>query len=135
MSRIVLPIRGESDILKSRSEGRSMAQGLGFGLADQTRLATAISELTRNVIQHAGTGQCTILDTSDDETIRVKIVVEDSGAGIEDVDLALTDGFSSSGGMGAGLPGARRLVSAFSLKTGPTGTQIEMVLERSRPGR
>ena len=134
MARVVVSLRGEADILLSRSEGRRLAREAGFGLAEQTRLATAISEITRNVIQHAGTGKCTIEDTSDDDMQKIRVVVEDTGAGIPDVDLALTDGFSTGNGMGAGLPGARRLVSDFRLKTGATGTLIDMTIQRSKFG-
>ena len=109
-----------------------MARHLGFGLADQTRLATAISELTRNVIQYAGQGVCFVSDESDGQMIRVKIVVEDNGPGIPDIEQALEPGFSTSGGLGAGLPGARRLVHEFHIESEPGGTKVAVAMVRPR---
>ncbi len=132
MDWIVVPIREEADILIARRAAREVSRELGFGLADQTCLATAVSELARNVVQYAGGGECSIRDASQDQTAKVQVQVLDTGPGISDLELAMTDGYSSGGGLGAGLPGARRLVHRFEIQSGEGGTKIllEMVRER-----
>lgn len=130
--RIVVDIRTPRDIIAARQAGREMARALGFRLADQTRLATAISELTRNVIQYAGEGVCTLWDASDELTLKVVVVVQDSGPGIPDVEKALAYGFSTSKGLGAGLPGSRSLVHAFEIQSRPGDTKITIAMHRRR---
>jgi len=110
-----------------------MAKKLGFGSADQTRLATAISELTRNVVQYAGSGHCRIDDISNLRFMEIRVVVSDAGPGIPDLDEALRDGFSTGGGLGAGLPGTRRLVHSFEIKSNPESTRVEISVRRRRP--
>ncbi len=104
-----LPIVGEGDIVRARQRAREIAKGLGFGLVDQSRIATAVSELTRNVVRYAtgGKGDVSIKSLSGSG---IEIVVSDHGPGIADVEQALRDGFSSGAGMGMGLPGAKRLM-------------------------
>ena len=121
-------VRQTSDIVLARSSARALAARLGFGKADQTRLATAVSELTRNVIMYAGSGACRITDTSDAEFNRIEITVEDHGPGIADIELAMQDGFSTGGSMGAGLAGTRRLVEDFSLESAPGLTKVSVSL-------
>jgi len=130
MSRVELDIKERQDIVAARQAGREMARTLGFGTADQTRLATAISELTRNVIQYAGAGACVITDESSNDETRIRVVVEDSGPGIADVEKAMERGFSTGGGLGAGLPGAKRLVHDFRVDTAPGHTKITIVMVR-----
>jgi len=127
-------IKTQSDIIAARHAGRKAAHLLGFGLADQTRLATAISELTRNVIQYAGRGVCTIFanDTPDPNRATIRVVVEDSGPGIPDLDQAMRPGFSTGRGLGAGLPGAKRLVDKFHIESEPGHTKITMKMARRR---
>lgn len=129
-----LEITDPSDVVSARSKAREIAAGLGLGSADQTRLATAISEITRNVIQYAGPGGgvCRLFDESDDEWIRIRIEVEDWGIGITDVVAALRDGYSTGGGLGAGLPGARRLMDQFDIQSRPGCTKVEMSMIRRR---
>ena len=127
-----IPIKSSVDVVLARREGRLMAKSLGFGSADQTRLATAISELTRNVIQYAGCGSCYIEDISSPRFMEVRVVVRDTGAGIPDIDEALRDGFSTGGGLGAGLSGTRRLVHFFEIKSDQKGTCIEISVRRRR---
>jgi len=126
-------IEVESDIVIARQAGRRMAKELGFGLADQTRLATAISELTRNVLLYAKQGSCVIRDESDQEQHRIRVTVEDHGPGIPDPEQAMQDGFSTSGGLGGGLPGARRLVHYFEIDSEPGHTVITMMMVRQKP--
>jgi len=129
-SRAVLKV--EDDVITARQAGRDMARQLGLGLADQTRLATAISELARNVIQHAGKGTCFVTDESNQSMIRIQVVVEDRGPGIPDIEKAMEYGFSSTGGLGVGLPGARSLIDEFNIKSrrGHTKVTIAMVKRR-----
>lgn len=110
-----LPINNAMDIVSARRTARSLCQQLGFSNADQTRLATAVSELTRNVIQYAGHGECLIEDCSDELSRRIRVCVRDWGPGIADLALALTDGYSTTGSLGCGLPGVRRLMDQFDI--------------------
>ncbi len=127
-------IKTQSDIIAARHAGREAAHLLGFGLADQTRLATAISELARNVIQYAGTGVCTIFANCAPDPSRptIRVVVEDRGPGIPDLDRAMKPGFSTGRGLGAGLPGAKRLVDEFHIQSGPGHTKVAMKMTRRR---
>ncbi|NJM12489.1 MAG: anti-sigma regulatory factor, partial [Synechococcaceae cyanobacterium SM1_2_3] len=97
-----IPIRDSTDILRARGNARELAARLKLGSADQTRLATAVSELTRNILQYAGEGACTIINASNDQQRCIRVIVEDHGPGIPDIALALRDGYSTGGGLGAG---------------------------------
>jgi serine/threonine-protein kinase RsbT len=129
-----LQIQAESDVVAARCAGREMARDVGFGSADQTRLATAISELVRNVIQHAGSGTCTFVDESDGDAGRIRVVVEDEGPGIPDSEGAGEVRSGESRGLGAGLPGTRRLVSEFCLESEPGHTRVTIVMVRRLEG-
>ncbi|MFC1706967.1 anti-sigma regulatory factor [Planctomycetota bacterium] len=128
MARKSIAIETEHDIVRARSAGRDLAREGGFGLADQTRLATAISELTRNVIQYAGTGTCALLSEDLGGRVRIEVVVEDHGPGISDVEQAMLDGFTTGRGLGAGLPGTRRLVHDFLIESVPGHTKITIAM-------
>ena len=130
MMETKIELRVGGDIVAARQMGREMARVLGFGTADQTRLATAISELTRNALQHAGSGVCVIADESNRETAVIRVTVEDRGPGIPDIEKALADGFSTSHGLGAGLPGTKRLVHDFSIESRPGNTKIDISMRR-----
>jgi len=121
-----------SDIVTARQACRQAARELGFGSADQTRLATAVSELVRNVIQYVGMGYCIITDESNHQEYKIRVMVEDHGLGIADLDKALENGYSTSGGLGAGLPAARRLVHEFEIKSKPGNTTITLIMKRKR---
>ncbi|MCG5511876.1 anti-sigma regulatory factor [Ectothiorhodospira shaposhnikovii] len=125
-----LAIGNSSDIVTARQAARELSAHLGFGKAHQTRLATAVSELTRNVIQYAGAGSCLIEDLSDPGERMIRITIEDHGPGIPDLTLALQDGFSTSGGLGAGLPGVRRLVDSFHISSNPGLTRIVIAIRK-----
>lgn len=125
-------IRDTTDIVLARGAARQVASGIGFGLADQTRLATAVSELARNAVQYAGGGFCEIADASDGQTMKINIVVEDHGAGIVDINQSMRDGYTTSGGLGAGLPGTRRLMDEFAIDSQPGCTRISIALIRGR---
>jgi serine/threonine-protein kinase RsbT len=124
---LIVPIKREEDIIWSRQQGREVARELGFGMVDQSRIATAISELTRNILRFAGEGQCVIRPLSDNGRVGIEVVCEDNGPGIADIQAALRDGFSTSGGagMGIGLPGTRRLMDEMQIESAPSkGTKI-----------
>ena len=120
------------DIVVARSATRQIASQIGFGVADQTRLATAVSELARNALQYGGGGVCEIRDESTEQELRIQVIVEDHGQGIADVELAMRDGYSSGGGLGAGLPGTKRLMDDFSIDSRPGLARISIVLIRAR---
>lgn len=128
----LIRITEDMDVVRARAEARRLAGTLGFGLGDQTRLATAVSELSRNVLLYAGHGQCEINDISTATDIGIRIVFEDNGPGIADVDKALQDGYSTSGGLGAGLPGTRRLMDSFAIESRPGLTRVDIALQRRR---
>lgn len=111
----LIPIESEPDIVRARSEGRRLAAALGFSGTDQTLLATAISELARNIVRYAGSGQVALSSVDELGRKGVVVVASDQGPGIADLELALRDGYSTGNSLGLGLPGARRLVDEFEL--------------------
>lgn len=113
MGELKIPIKNEYDIVSARQAVRELSRELGFGTVDQVRIATAVSELVRNVVLYAGHGLMIVQTLKSNGNTGIEIVIEDQGPGIGDPDLALCDGFSTSGGLGAGLPGARRLMDFF----------------------
>ncbi|MDY7040766.1 MAG: anti-sigma regulatory factor [Chloroflexota bacterium] len=118
MSEQRVRIDSDLDIVTARVMGREMAQGVGFGVIDQARVATAISELARNVVLYAESGEVVIREVEGDDGRRgVEVVVEDEGPGIEDLELALRNGYSTGRGFGMGLPGTRRLMDEFEVET------------------
>lgn len=128
----IIAIEDASDIVRVRGAARSQALKIGFGLADQTRLATAVSELARNIVVYAGSGACTIEDISTSLERRIRIVMEDAGPGITDIERAMQDGYSTGGGLGAGLPGTRRLMERFQIESQPGLTRITIEMARRR---
>lgn len=129
---IEIPIDVEPNIVVARGAARSAARDMGFGITDQTRFATAISELTRNVIRYGGKGECLIEDASDASVSRLKAVVMDDGPGIADIDQAMEDGFSTGRSLGAGLPATRRLVHEFEIRSKPGETVISIAIVREK---
>jgi serine/threonine-protein kinase RsbT len=121
-----LPIRTGDDVVRVRQQVRVVAAQHGLSLVDQTKLVTAASELARNVLVHGGGGMARVeVVTSGTGKPGVRIDFTDDGPGIADVDLALTDGWTSGDGLGLGLSGARRLVDQFELTSKPgSGTSV-----------
>jgi serine/threonine-protein kinase RsbT len=120
-----LPLKNEQDVVLARQAVRRLAQELGFGLVDQTKIVTATSELARNAVTYGmgGTLSCEILAEGGRQGLRLHFV--DQGPGIENIELALTDGWTSGNGMGLGLSGARRLVNDFAIESAPgKGTRV-----------
>lgn len=121
-------IINEWDIVAARQLGRNLAKELGFGTVDQARITTAISELARNIYLYAGQGQICIEKLFDNGKAGLKLIAIDSGPGIKDIRQVMQDGFSTSGGLGAGLPGVKRLMDEFDIKTSiGDGTEIQAV--------
>lgn len=113
----------------ARGEVRSIAALLGFGALDQTRLATVTSELARNVVKYARKGRLIAQPTKNPHgRSGLRLIFEDEGPGIPDLDAAMRDGFSTSKGLGKGLPGSKRLVDEFQIDSAPgRGTRITAV--------
>jgi len=128
----MLELRSSDDIVRARIAARDMVRGAGLGVMDQTLFATAVSELGRNAVRYAVGGRCELLDLSDARHLRLQARVADQGPGIADVAAALADGFSTGGGLGAGLPGTRRLVDVFDIASSPQGTTVTVQLVRMR---
>ena len=120
-----LPIRSDMDLVWVRQHVRQAAARLGFGLVDQTKLITAASELARNTLVHGGGGQMEATQVGRAGAQGLRLAFSDEGPGIADLDLALSDGYTSGGGLGMGLSGARRLVHDFDIDTRPgSGTTV-----------
>lgn len=118
----------ESDVVKVRHRARALAAELRFSVVDQTKLVTATSELARNAIVYGKGGTAVVEVVDQDGRLGVRLVFEDQGPGIADLSQALTDGYTSGGGMGLGLGGAKRLVNEFEILSEPgRGTRVTIV--------
>jgi serine/threonine-protein kinase RsbT len=121
----VLPLERSEHVVSARQAVRQRAIDLGFSLVDQTKIITAASELARNAIQHGGGGQATIETITEGRRSGLRLTFEDRGPGIADIGLAMRDGYSSKGGLGLGLSGAKRLSNDFVITSRPgEGTRI-----------
>lgn len=107
----------EWDIVAARQLGRNEAKDVGFGIVDQARITTAISELARNIYLYAGKGNIEIKQITEGNLKGLLIIASDKGPGIQDVRKVMEDGFTTSGGLGAGLPGVKRLMDDFKIET------------------
>jgi serine/threonine-protein kinase RsbT len=114
---LCIPIRADGDILAARQAGRSIASSLSFSPSDLTVIAAAISEVARNILVYALQGEVQLAVTEQNGRRGVTVIARDDGPGIADVTLALQDGFSTSGSLGLGLPGARRLMDDFAIQS------------------
>lgn len=126
-----VPVASDLDIVVARAEGRRLAIDLGFSNTDATLVATAISEVARNILTHAREGLITISALNTSELAEITVVAKDDGPGIDDVNLALRDGYSTTGSLGLGLPGARRLVDEFTIQS-EDGKGTEVVMKKWR---
>jgi serine/threonine-protein kinase RsbT len=116
----LVEIAGEEGIVAARQFAREAARRLGFGLVDQSRIATAVSELARNVVRYAtdGRGEALIRDLdTPDRGIGLEVSVRDNGPGIADLSLAMRDGYTGGAGLGMGLPGTKRLMDEFEIES------------------
>ena len=126
----VIPIESDGDVVTARQQARAMASALELTSTDQTLLATAISEVARNITAYAVRGEVVLSVIEDDGGRRgIRVIARDQGPGSENVELALQDGYTSGGGLGLGLPGARRLVHDFEIETAlGRGTKVTLVM-------
>ena len=123
-----VPITTSSDVVLARQKVRQWATEMRFTLVDQTKLVTAASELARNALDHGRGGHMVIERVENSAKSGLKLVFEDRGPGIADIDAALRDGFTTGGGMGLGLGGSRRLVNDFQIDSEPgKGTRVTVV--------
>lgn len=119
------PIRTSSDVVRIRQEVRARAVEAGLGLVDQTKIVTAASELARNTLTYGGGGTARIQVVRDGPRRGVRLVFEDQGPGIADIELALKDGYTTGGGLGLGLGGAKRLSNEFEIRSAAgEGTRV-----------
>ncbi|HLS47126.1 MAG TPA: ATP-binding protein [Gemmatimonadales bacterium] len=124
----LLPLRTSADIVAVRRLVRTRAVELGFGLVEQTKLVTAASELARNAVEHGGGGTAMIETVENGARRGVRMRFEDEGRGIADIELALRDGYTTGGGLGLGLGGARRLMSELEVQSSAGGgTRVSAV--------
>ena len=125
----VMPLQSQQDIVLARQAVRKMLQELGFSLVDQTKMVTATSELARNTVIYGGGGVMIWTYLSVNGKTGFRLTFKDQGPGIPDVDLAMMDGWTSGGGLGKGLPGTKRLVNEFEIKT-EVGVGTEVTITR-----
>lgn len=129
---MTLPVTCDADVVSARQRGRELAARLGFGAGDQTVIAAAISEIGRNIIRYAAHGEIEFRVDDDPRAGGITVVARDRGPGIADVELAMQDGYSTAGGLGLGLPGARRLMDEFRIESAPgRGTTVTMKKRRA----
>ena len=121
-------IRSSEDVVAIRQAVRQRAVELGFNLIDQTKIVTAASELARNTVQYGGGGHLTIEGVEQGGRRGLRLTFEDQGPGIADVEMAMRDGYTTGGGLGLGLGGARRLANEFYIQSRPgEGTRVTVV--------
>jgi serine/threonine-protein kinase RsbT len=114
---ILVSIGSDVDIVLARQQGRTMAGSIGFGATDATLIATAISELARNIVMYAQKGEVMMHSVETAHSRGILIVARDNGPGIRSIQDVLRDGYSTSGGLGLGLPGVRRLMDEFAIES------------------
>jgi serine/threonine-protein kinase RsbT len=126
----IIPIESDADVVTARQRAREMAGAVELTSTDQTLLATAISEVARNITTYAKRGEVLLAEVRDGAGRRgIRVIARDDGPGIENLELALQDGYTSGGGLGLGLPGARRLVHEFDIETAPgRGTKVTLIM-------
>jgi serine/threonine-protein kinase RsbT len=130
---VKVEITADSDMVPARAEARALATRLGFTRTDATLIATAVSEIARNIVVHAGRGEIRLKAVYEDDRRGLVVVAEDEGPGIRDVESALEPGYASRRGLGLGLPGARSLMDEFEIKSNADrGTTVIMKKWRIR---
>ena len=115
MDDVQVPINSDLDLVRAREKGRVLAGQLGFVQSDLTLVATAISELARNIVRYARRGEIVLRQAEDGGIPGIVIIARDEGPGIPDVNRAMEQGYSTSGGLGLGLPGVRRIMDKFEI--------------------
>lgn len=133
MDEIRLPIFNETDIVAARQQGRALGSTLGFSGSELTLIATAISEIARNIVIYAKEGRITFSIVATGAKRGLLVLAEDDGPGIADLSLAMQDGYSTNKSLGLGLPGAKRLMDEFEINSTPgQGTVIKMIKWKQR---
>ena len=123
----------DADLVPARAQARTLAERLGFTRTDATLIATAISEIARNIVVHVGEGEIVIRAISEDARQGLVVIARDEGVGIPDLRAVLEAGYASRGGLGLGLPGARRLMDEFEIESArDKGTTVTMTKWRLR---
>jgi serine/threonine-protein kinase RsbT len=117
VNEVRVAIQREADIVLARQAGRQLAAQLGFSMTDQTLIATAISEVARNIVVYAQQGEIVLERAEDGVRVGIQVTAIDEGPGIDNKDLAMRDGYSTKNSLGLGLPGARRLMDDFALES------------------
>jgi serine/threonine-protein kinase RsbT len=126
-------IRSDNDIVVSRRTVREVAQSLGFGITDVTRIVTATSELARNIVLYAGSGVMRWSELGISGRVGVELTLEDNGPGIANIEQVMQEGYTTSGGLGLGLPGSKRLMDEFEIASEiGKGTRITVRKWRSQ---
>jgi serine/threonine-protein kinase RsbT len=126
-TRVEVTVTSDSDVVTARLEGRSLASEIGFPSTELALIATAISEVARNLVAHAGRGTVVITAVDGPAGAGIEVVAHDNGPGIADIDRAMQDGFTTGDGLGLGLPGARRLMDEFEITSAlGQGTTVRM---------
>ncbi len=125
--KVCVPINSEIDIVTARQKGRELAQQLGFSSTELTLIATAISEVVRNIVEYAKQGELCVGIAQQGDKRGIVVVAQDSGPGIPNVKLAMQDGYSTGKSLGLGLPGAKRLMDEFEIVSEVgRGTKVTM---------
>jgi serine/threonine-protein kinase RsbT len=120
-----IQVKAEEDLPAVRTSARSISASIGFGIVDQTKIVTSVSELARNMLKYAHGGDVTIEAVEEGLRRGILLVFEDQGPGISDIDQAMADGFTSGGGLGLGLGGTKRLMGELSITSAPgAGTRV-----------
>lgn len=126
-------IGADEDLVPARAQARALADRLGFSRTDATLIATAISEIARNIVVHVGQGEIVLRSVEEESRHGLVVIAQDAGPGIRDVEAALRDGYAGQRGLGLGLPGARRLMDEFDIVSQPgSGTTVTMTKWRIR---
>lgn len=132
-AEVRVAINSDADLVTARAEGRALAERLGFPRPDPTLIATAISEIARNIVVHVGQGEIVLQPVEEVNRFGLLVIATDDGPGIRNVEAALRDDYSGRGGLGLGLPGARRLMDEFEVASdADTGTTVTMSMWRFR---
>ncbi len=125
---LVIPIQSDEDVVRLRKQVREDLVAAGFSLVDQTKIVTAASELARNTLRYGGGGEAHLVHLTEEGRRGLSLSFVDHGPGIADVALALTDGYTTGGGLGLGLGGAKRLADEFKIDTAPgMGTTVTII--------
>jgi anti-sigma regulatory factor (Ser/Thr protein kinase) len=126
-----VPIASDADMVPARAKARALAEELGFSRTDATLIATAVSEIARNIVSHAGLGEIEMTPIIEPDRRGLRVVASDEGPGIRDIELALEQGYTSRRGLGLGLAGARRLMDDFEIASNSSGTRVTMTKWRA----